>query len=208
MHDDGPYRIALLAIMLVVLPVGIRHRVRSQATGEPLDRRQEGLFILTTLRPVGLVLWLSVFAFMIDPAWTAWAALPLPTVLRWSGVVLCAMGGGLLLWTMQRLGRNLTDTVVTRREHSLVTTGPYRHMRHPLYGAAALFAAGAALAAGNWFMAVLGAVMIALIVIRTRTEEANLLKRFGPDYAAYAATTGRFFPAFRRSSFPDTPSAS
>jgi protein-S-isoprenylcysteine O-methyltransferase Ste14 len=200
MQDDVSFRLALLTIVLVVLPLGLRHRVRSQATGEPLDRRQEGIFILATLRPIGLVLWLSVLAFMIDPGWMAWSALPLPAGLRWGGIVLCATGGGLLLWTMERLGRNLTDTVVTRREHSLVVDGPYRFVRHPLYGAAALFAAGVSLAAGNWFIAVLGVMMMGLLVIRTRIEEANLLKRFGPDYATYVAATGRFFPAFRRPS--------
>ena len=39
----------------------------------------------------------------------------------------------LLIWTFRSLGTNLTDTVVTRKDHTLVTSGPYRFVRHPFY---------------------------------------------------------------------------
>ena len=74
MNHDHTFRIVLIVGILVVLPIGMYHRIRSQATGESLDRRQEGLFILATLRPVGLVLWLGLFAYMINPSWMAWSS--------------------------------------------------------------------------------------------------------------------------------------
>lgn len=54
MNHDQTLRAVLLVVFLVILPVGIYHRLKSQATRETLDRRQEGLFILATLRPLGL----------------------------------------------------------------------------------------------------------------------------------------------------------
>ena len=54
MADDQTFRLILILGLAAVLPVGIYHRVRSQASGEKLDRRQEGVFILLTLRPIGL----------------------------------------------------------------------------------------------------------------------------------------------------------
>jgi protein-S-isoprenylcysteine O-methyltransferase Ste14 len=195
--DDQTLRTALLAIVLIVSPIGIYYRIRSQATGEPLDRRQEGLFILATLRPAGLLLWLGVIAYMVNPAWMAWSSIPLPVWLRWTGVGLCAIGGGLLLWTFQRLGKNLTDTVVTRREHTLVTSGPYRFVRHPFYDSAALFVLGTSLVAANWFLFVTGVLFVGLVMIRTRTEEEKLLARFGDSYGAYMERTGRFLPRLR-----------
>jgi len=57
----------------------------------------------------------------------------------------------LLVWMFRTLGRNLTDTVVTRKEHTLVTTGPYRWIRHPFYTSAGLLGVANSLAAANWF---------------------------------------------------------
>jgi protein-S-isoprenylcysteine O-methyltransferase Ste14 len=198
MNDDQVFRAALLAIVLAVFPVAIYHRLKSQATGEKLDRRQEGLFILATLRPMGIALMLAVVAYLIDPANMAWSSIPLHAWLRWVGVGVSAMAAALLIWTFRRLGKNLTDTVVTRREHTLVVDGPYRWVRHPFYVSAALFVLGASLTAANWFLFVTGCFVVGLLIIRTRTEEEKLLARFGVSYQAYMERTGRFVPKLRR----------
>ena len=101
---------------------------------------------------------------------------------------------GLLVWTFRCLGKNLTDTVVTRQKHTLVTHGPYRWVRHPFYSSAVLVISGNSLAAANWFFFVAGCLMFLLLVIRTRKEEQNLIARFGDDYRNYMQRTGRFVP--------------
>jgi protein-S-isoprenylcysteine O-methyltransferase Ste14 len=197
MNDDQTFRIVLMAFILVVLPIGIYHRVKSQATGEKLDRRQEGPFILATLRPVGAVCWLGLIAWMIDPDWMAWSGMRLPAWLRWTGVGLVTNAGVLLVWTVRSLGKNLTDTVVTRHHHTLVLHGPYRWIRHPLYDSAALCIMAISLIAANWFLFVAGIVGLGLLVTRTRTEEEHLVARFGDRYRAYIERTGRFLPKVR-----------
>jgi protein-S-isoprenylcysteine O-methyltransferase Ste14 len=194
MGDDHTFRTILLAGFLVLIPIAIYHRVRSQATGERLDRRQEGRFILVTLRPLGLATMGGLIAYMLDPAWMAWAAVPLPAWLRWIGVGLGLIAGSLLVWTFRSLGKNLTDTVVTRKEHTLVTTGPYRWVRHPFYSSLALSVLANSLAAANWFLFVTGSLLFMLLVIRTRREEANLVAGFGDEYRKYMQRTGRFVP--------------
>jgi len=194
MNDDQTFRLVLLAGAVVVFPISLYYRLRSQATGEKLDRRQEGLFILLTLRPVGILALLGLLAYLINPAWMRWSSLPLPTWLRWAGVGVGVCAGGLLIWTLRTLGTNLTDTVVTRREHTLVTAGPYRWVRHPFYGATTLAITANGLAAANWFLFLTGGLALILIVIRTRTEEQRLLERFGAAYRDYARRTGRFLP--------------
>ena len=194
MNHDQTFRIVLIIGALIVFPIAAYHRIRSQATGERLDRRQEGYFILFTLRPVGIVSMLGLLAFMIDPAWMAWSAVRLPEWLRWAGVAVGVCGGGLLVWTLRSLGKNLTDTVVTRREHTLVASGPYHWVRHPFYDAVALRVMANSLATANWFILATGGVLLVLIVARTRTEEAKLIARFGDSYRTYMERTGRFFP--------------
>ena len=160
MNHDQTFRAVLIVVFLVVLPIGIYHRLKSQATREKLDRRQEGLFILATLRPVGAAFWLGLVAWMIDPGWMAWSSVSLPAWLRWTGVGVIAIACGLLVWTFRCLGKNLTDTVVTRQQHTLVMHGPYRWVRHPFYDSAALLMVAVSLIAANWFLLLTGVVRL------------------------------------------------
>jgi protein-S-isoprenylcysteine O-methyltransferase Ste14 len=72
---------------------------------------------------------------------------------------LIAIACGLLVWTLLCLGKNLTDTVVTRQTHTLVIHGPYRWLRHPFYDSAALLALALSLITANRFFFVTGVVL-------------------------------------------------
>ena len=163
MADDQTFRLILALGMAAFLPVAIYHRVRSQASRETLDRRQEGLFS---------------FSRSARSAWRRWAASWLSSSTRrgWRGRRCpyrspCAGRGwrsGCRRWRWESgrsaaSGRNITDTVVTRREHTLVTGGPYRFVRHPFYVTTALALVANALTTANWFIAVTGAAALALM---------------------------------------------
>jgi protein-S-isoprenylcysteine O-methyltransferase Ste14 len=195
--QDAIFQGVLVIGFLTVVLITLHFRLRSWKSREKLDRRQEGLLILATLRPVGLILWLGVIAYMVNPAWMAWSSVPLAASLRWTGAGLCAVATGLLTWTLRSLGTNLTDTVVTRQAHTLVTHGPYRWVRHPFYDSLALLILAISLIAANWFFLLIGSVFFALGVVRTRTEEELLLARFGDAYRTYVMQTGRFVPRSR-----------
>jgi protein-S-isoprenylcysteine O-methyltransferase Ste14 len=143
---------------------------------------------------MGAAFWLASIAWMIEPRWISWGSVSVPVWMRWIGVGLLAMGCALLLWTFRSLGTNLTDTVVTRRTHTLVLHGPYRWIRHPFYDSAALLMTAVSLMAANWFLLLTGATGFGLLVLRTRIEEDNLVARFGDSYRRYMTQTGRFFP--------------
>ena len=194
MADEQTFRTILIISSLVLFPVTIYHRLKSQATGESLDRWQEGRLILFTLRPIGIATMLGLIAYMVNPNWMAWSSMRLPAWFRWVGVGLGASGRVLFVWTFRNLGKNLTDTVVTRREHTLVMKGPYRFVRHPFYDAVALAVVANSLVAANWFLLAGGVLTMTLIVLRTGREEERLLARFGDSYRAYMARTGRFLP--------------
>jgi len=95
-------------------------------------------------------------------------------------------------------GCNLTDTVVTRRNATLVTHGPYRWVRHPFYMAFAMAVIANALITANGFLAITGTVAFLATVARTSIEERKLVDRFGSDYVDYMQRTGRFLPRIWR----------
>lgn len=204
MSDDQVFRVALIFGFVVILPVLLYFRIRSNIPHEPLDRRKEGLFILATLRPAGFVLMFSLLTFAIDPQRMAWASLPSPRWLRWIGVALYPIACVSFIWILRNLGPNFTDTVVTRRAHTLVTRGPYRWVRHPFYVCVAMLVVASTLAASNWFVGLAGVVTLTLLVVRARTEEDKLVERFGDAYRAYMTETGRFWPTSFLSSSPRT----
>ncbi len=128
------------------------------------------------------------------------AGLPFPASIRWAGAGLGLLAGSLLTWTLRHLGPNLTDTVVTRERHSLVTSGPYRWVRHPFYLGFLLAVLANSLLSANALVAGCGLAAFGLIALRTRKEEAQLLERFGEDYRRFMDRTGRFIPRRNRRS--------
>lgn len=194
MNLDATFRPYVIACFVLVILIALPFRLRAGANREKLDRTQEGVAMMVVLRLGGLAVWSGVIAFMIDPALMAWSSVPLPPAARWTGVGLTILTVVLLTWTLRSLGPNLTDTVVTRAAHTLVTRGPYRWVRHPFYDCMALFIISIALTMANWFVIVAGGFMFVLLAIRSRTEEQKLLERFGEPYRSYRAATGRFLP--------------
>ena len=103
-----------------------------------------------------------------------------------------------MYWTLNSLGKNLTDTVVIRAEATLVTQGPYRWVRHPFYVTTALLMASVTVLAANLLIGAGSLLVLGLLAVRTPKEERMLIERFGQQYRDYMAKTGRFFPRFRR----------
>lgn len=196
MTDDAFFRMMFLIVIAPAVPFALYRRVRSH-TGEKLDRWQEGALILFGLRLSAIPLLVGVIVWLVKPQWMAWSSVPISPWLRWVGLGVLVLWGVLVVWTFHHLGKNLTDTVVTRKHHTLVTTGPYRFVRHPFYLALAAAILGTCLVARNWlFLA--GVVPFFLLVARTRIEEERLIERFGDAYREYMARTGRFLPRVSR----------
>ena len=198
MSDDADYRLALLIVFAAVTPIGMYHRLQASRSGERFSRRDEGLLLAVTLRLAGLILWLAAVAYLIWPRTIAWASVPLPAGVRYCGIAFGVLGVGMMYWTLTNLGKNLTDTVATRREATLVTRGPYAWVRHPFYGTAAILMLAATLLSANLLIGIASATVLLLLALRTPKEEAKLLEKFGEPYREYCRTTGRFLPRIGR----------
>lgn len=194
MTQDLIFRGVAAALMAVGLGISITFRRRAETEDDTISPQEEGPIILNLRRVFGLALWLSAGAYLVNPRWMAWASLPLPSWLRWLGAGIMALCIPLIYWLFSNLGTNVTGTVAIRRGHNLVTHGPYRWVRHPLYSVGTAFFLGFALLAANWFIVLVGIAAFVVLARRTRIEEAKLIERFGDDYRDYVQRTGRYLP--------------
>jgi len=187
----------ILAAVILFTGIGISFYYRRKAdkeTGEKISRKVDGTVLMTIIKVGGLLLWFSPLVYLINPKWMAWSKIGLPDGVRWLGVgigVLCVAG---IYWLFSSIGSGITPTSATRRDHKLVTSGPYRWIRHPLYTIGSSLFLSFGMMADNWFIAALGILTFIILAIRTPKEEANLIAKFGDEYRAYIKITGRFLP--------------
>jgi protein-S-isoprenylcysteine O-methyltransferase Ste14 len=198
MSTEFPFQITTILFFVTAVSISGYYRQRAAKAGDKTSWREEGAPIMILLRLFGFSMWLGLIAYMINPAWMAWSALPLPAGLRWAGAGLAAAAVPLLFWMFRSLGQNITDTVAIRKEHRLVTHGPYRWIRHPLYSFGFLLAAGFILLTANGFIGLTGLLAGVVLALRTPIEETKLIETFGDEYRDYMRRTGRFLPRLTR----------
>ncbi len=131
--------------------------------------------------------------------WLSFASFDLPAWAGWIGVVTFALALWLLWRSHADLGRNWRVTTELREGHTLVTSGIFRHIRHPMYSAHWLWGIAQALLIHNW-IAGLASLVILLppYLLRVRREEQMMLEQFGEEYHSYMNRTGRIIPRLWR----------
>jgi protein-S-isoprenylcysteine O-methyltransferase Ste14 len=120
---------------------------------------------------------------------------PIGAAWRWTGAAIFAVSLVLLTWIHATLGKNFSSELRVRSDQELVTRGPYRYVRHPMYSAFFLMMIGMGLLSANWLIGAGGVgAAVLLVSLRTRMEEEMMARTFGKRYRQYAAVTGRFLP--------------
>jgi protein-S-isoprenylcysteine O-methyltransferase Ste14 len=193
--NENVFRILAALILFTGVGISIYYRRKAdQESGEKVARSVDGNAMMTVIKVFGLVLWLSPLVYLLNPQWMAWSKIGLPDTLRWLGVFIGVLSVFGIYWLFSSIGSGITPTSATREEHTLVTSGPYRWVRHPLYtiGSSLFIAFG--LMADNWIIAALGILAFIAMAIRTPKEEANLVEKFGDEYREYMKRTGAFLP--------------
>jgi protein-S-isoprenylcysteine O-methyltransferase Ste14 len=110
-----------------------------------------------------------------------------PVALQALGLLLLVASTGYIMWVMHE--NSFAAPVVkvqAGRGHRVIDTGPYAHVRHPMYSGTVLFFVGAPLLLGSWWGVVMAPLFVGLFAIRAGIEERALLAGL-PRYADYAA---------------------
>jgi protein-S-isoprenylcysteine O-methyltransferase Ste14 len=116
-------------------------------------------------------------------------------LVSWIGLAAMWCGIGLRLWSFQTLGRYFTFTVQTSEDQPVISSGPYRVIRHPSYAGVLVAAIGIGLVIGNWAsLAVLTVVIACGLIYRITVEERALSRDLAGRYQAYAASRKRLIP--------------
>jgi protein-S-isoprenylcysteine O-methyltransferase Ste14 len=147
------------------------------------------------------VLWPPIIfgAAALVSAILAWfVPLPFPTAFHTAiamiaGVLLIAVGVGLLVIADRLFTRVGTAVKPTQPTSAIVTTGIYSYTRNPMYLGMSLILLGLCLATGSlWFLIALPIAMFAVTKLAIEREEAYLERKFGADYLAYKARVRRW----------------
>lgn len=195
--DERLYRVTLgTALILLLLIRGYY----SRRAGEPslsIPTGREGKLSTMLLRFFSGLTLISSLVYAIVPDWMSWGALPMAAWLRWVGAGLAIVTVPLFVWVHHELGKNWSLSVVIKEEHALVTTGPYRWVRHPMYTTFSVWGLAFFLLSANWIIGTAFLGMCVAAAARAGKEEAILTEEFGDQYHAYMRRTGRFLPPLR-----------
>ena len=155
----------------------------------------------------------AYFASAVWTAYVAWSVLAPPKLVEWDrwplshdvsdplvwiAVPLLAAGLWLFWYSHRTIGDYWSIKIEIKEEHRLVTWGPYRYVRHPLYTTFFLGYLGTVLALQSWILAAGVPAFVASYLIFAREEENIMERGFGETYRAYRRRTGMFLPKWAK----------
>ena len=191
----SPPRLAYsLAVMLFGVLIGVQsyHSLAGIQDGKGLEETKVSR---QTIIGVLLVIILFVALFLLPLASRrAIGVFVENPVAQWLGALLCGLGYLLVFWSGLALGRQYSAEVVLQKDHLLVTSGPYRLIRHPRYLGILCLSLGLSLLFCSWFGLALSLPVIGLILARIYDEERLLQSAFGEAWQKYCRQSWRLLP--------------
>jgi protein-S-isoprenylcysteine O-methyltransferase Ste14 len=197
-------KLAVVASLLGIALLRVYGLARSGALGRRLRAQRElpALVVIRTL--FGAAGYAILAGWLFDTDWALATQLPLPDATLVIGLIVVTLGLALMAWSHVALGENYETALGRGEGQRLITNGPYRWVRHPMYLSFLIVHVGIFLLTASWAVGLSGIGLIAAImVLRTPLEERELVERFGDAYRVYAEHTGRFAPRPRHLSTGD-----
>jgi len=199
MENETAFRIILPAMLILFIAHrGYYTKKYGDADRNTLKKRDEG-WTTKLAGMLGFTGFIALLVYVFYPDWISWASISFPLWVRWAGIGIALTGFTLLQWAQTTLGKNWSDTPRMMREQSLVISGPYRWIRHPIYTAFVLILSSTIFVSANWLIGLSWISMTILeIASRIQYEESLMVEYFGAQYQTYMKKTGRLLPRLIR----------
>ncbi|GAP16001.1 putative protein-S-isoprenylcysteine methyltransferase [Longilinea arvoryzae] len=204
MNAELTFRIVFWAqLMFIMIFNRVLPALRAKKSGVKLTPdheaiENEGKFWFVFRVIAGILLAAALVFYSFFPIPSSRFQFPIPYAWRWAGVILSSICLFFWIYAQEILDRYWSVNLKIQKEHRLVTSGPYRVMRHPIYSAMIFWSAGLALDTAHAIFAAFAVVVILWTAPRISKEEKMLIEHFGAAYLDYMKTTGRFLPKFKR----------
>lgn len=194
------FLIQFLGMILIRLYYGLKSPDRKKSLRELTKSavEHEGRFSFTLLILVGVFMVIALVHYIWYPTLFPSLFLPFPAWLRWIGVIIGFISLFLLWWIHSTLGRAFSKALTIQERHTVVTDGPYRRVRHPMYTAFLIYFLSWFLISTNLLFIIVWFLFFVTLVARMPTEEEMLITQFGDAYREYMKRTGRLLPPLRK----------
>jgi protein-S-isoprenylcysteine O-methyltransferase Ste14 len=199
---DIPLLILAIAVSAYWLGVGrmvirVRHKTRHDVGVVPQQRRERLMWLVWV--PL-VVAWIGLPWIALQRSDAPWAMptvdTPLYGALRWAAALVAIVCFAATARCWARMGKHWRMDIAVDTKTELITDGPFRRIRHPIYAYQALLVLCSAVILPTIPMLIVAAIHLALVNVKARNEERHLLLSHGDVYARYVARTGRFVPRF------------
>jgi protein-S-isoprenylcysteine O-methyltransferase Ste14 len=189
------FRLAVFLLFAIPMGYWAMRTLRGHRGRFVLFSSRESLGVAILFRALQAASAVSFLLYLVRPELIAFADLSFPLWPRLLGLVPALLGGLALVWVLRTLADNFSSTLELRKDHELVTGGPYGIVRHPMYDSFILLWTGYFLLSANWMIGGTGLAAQALIALcRTPREEKMMAESFGAAYEEYRGRTHGFIP--------------
>ncbi len=147
---------------------------------------------LCFLAAIGMMIVPMVYVFT---PWLNSFNMGLPDWARWIGAIVFGLSMVLFWWVHKTLGKNWSPVLEIRKDHKLITEGPYNYVRHPMYTQIWIWMLCQGLVLSNWAVGIVGIVTWSILyIVRLPEEERMMIEQFDQEYKDYMNTTKKIIP--------------
>lgn len=188
---QNPYRLAyviMMTILSLVDVIFVPNEGRGFGAGTKTITRQKLVIIFLQI--------VSVISLMISAYFDRHliAVFNAGNGIRVTGLIVTFIGYSLMNWSVIALGRHFSVDVTIQENHKLITTGPYKYIRHPRYTGIIVFLSGIPLVFNSWIFILTGTLLVIVLLWRIKDEERLMLEEFRDDWTEYKKRTRLLIP--------------